>query len=166
MIDGMGRPDMKKGETNLPPSATKGIEPIRLHFQDVETQIVVTPDDNDRFVTTSSEAAQACKMAQDALRWKPEFEALLKHIHDWCAEHTERVARAFLSFSSDGLKLFLLTHGSSYRFDFDDAVSEFDLELDKKFPNCPGEVMQLPETPVESLTSFFDPAKAFQLHGE
>ena len=24
----------------------------------------------------------------------------------------------------------------------------------------------LPETPVESLTSFFDPAKAFQLHGK
>lgn len=145
---------------------TKSAEPIRLHFQDIDTQILVTPDDQDRFVTTSSEAAKACRAAQNVLHWKQEFDAFLKYIHDWCAERTERVACAYLSFSSDGLKLFLLTHGSDYRFDFDDEVSDFDLELDKKFPNCPGEVMQLPETPVESLTSFFDPANAFQLHGE
>ena len=157
---------MKKGRTTSRPRAGKGTEPIRLHFRDLDTRIVVTPDDNDRFVTTSSEAAQACKMAQDALRWNQEFEALLKHIHDWCAKHEERIANAFLSFSSDGLKLFLLTRGSKYRFDFDDAVSDFDIELDEKFKNCPSEIMQLPETPVESLTSFFDPAKAFQLHGE
>ncbi len=166
MVVDMQRSDMKKGKTTSPRFPSKGAEPIRLHFRDVDTQIVVTPEDQDRFVTTSSEAAQACKMAQDALRWKQEFDGFLKYIHDWCAKHTERVAYAYLSFSSDGLKLFLLTHGADYRFDFDDVVSDFDIELDKKFPNCPGEVMQLPETPVESLTSFFDPAKAFQLHGE
>ena len=157
---------MKNGKTLSPRSPSQGAEPIRLDFRDVDTQIVVTPDDQDRFVTTSSEAAQACKMAHDVLRWKQEFDGFLKYIHDWCAEQTERVAYAYLSFSSDGLKLFLLTHGVDYRFDFDDVVSDFDIELDKKFPKCPGEVMQLPETPVESLTSFFDPAKAFQLHGE
>ncbi len=38
MVDGMGPPDMKKGKASLRPSAAKDVEPIRLHFQDVETQ--------------------------------------------------------------------------------------------------------------------------------
>ena len=166
MIDGIGRTDMKKGKTISPSRTGKGAKPIRLNFEDLDTQIVVTPADNDRFVTTSSEAAQACKMAQDILRWNQEFQAFLRHIHYWCDKHKEKVARAYLSFSSDGLKLFLPTHGSDYRFDFDDEVSDLDLEIAKEFPTCPTEVMQLPENPDDALTSFFDPAKAFQLHGE
>lgn len=45
------------------------VEPIRLHFGD-KTLVVVTPDDEDRFMTTSAEAAKACQHAQDMLHWK------------------------------------------------------------------------------------------------
>jgi len=141
----------------------KSVAPIRLHFGD-QTRVVVTPDDEDRFMTTSAEAAQACRSAQDTLKWKAQFDALLGCVHLWCKGHAA-VARAYLGFSNDGLKVFILTIGSEYRFDFDDAISELDMELAQKFPRCPTEVLHFPEAPVESLTSFFDAGSALQLYG-
>jgi hypothetical protein len=71
-----------------------------------------------------------------------------------------------MAYSNEGLMLFILTKGASYRFDLDDMVSDLDIELAQRFPRCPTEVSQLPDTPVESLSSFFDSGKALQLYGD
>jgi hypothetical protein len=43
-------------------------KPIQLTFRSVE-QVVVEPDDQDRFVTTAQEAARACQQAQAGKDW-------------------------------------------------------------------------------------------------
>ena len=141
-------------------------EPIRLNFKDTKTFVLVTPEDEDRFITTAAEAAQACQQAQHMLEWKREFDELLRHIHVWGCNHATEVSRIYMAFSNDGLKVFVLTQGGDYNFDFDDTVSELDIELAKAFSRCPTDIMQLPETPVGALTSFFDTGKALQLYGE
>jgi hypothetical protein len=151
---------MPKSETEL------RARPIRLHFTDVQTSVIVTPEDEDRFITTAAEAARACQHAQDALQWKHEFDQLLTQLYEWCRAHASDVSHAYMAFSPEGLHLFILTRGPGYRFDFDDAVSDLDIKLAERFPRCPTEFLQLPEVPIESLTSFFDPGKALQLYGE
>ncbi len=117
-------------------------------------------------MTTSAEAAYACRQAQDMLRWKHEFDRLLTHLHEWCRENKQQVSRTYMAASEDGLKVFILTKGPDYRFDFDDAISGLDVEVAEKFERCPTDVIQMPETPVGSLTSFFDSAKAWQIYGD
>ena len=146
-------------------SSQTSAQPIRLNFSD-RTPVVVTPADEDRFMTTSAEAAYACRQAQDMLRWKHEFDRLLTHLHEWCRENKQQVSRTYMAASEDGLKVFILTKGPDYRFDFDDAISGLDVEVAKKFERCPTDVIQIPETPVGSLTSFFDSAKAWQIYGD
>ncbi len=141
-------------------------EPIRLNFKDADVVVVVTPEDEDRFMTTAAEAAYACKQAQDMLQWKREFDKFLRYIHRWCERHDTQVSHAYLAFSADGLNVFILTRGSEYRFDFDDTVTGLDAELVRQYPRCPAELMLLPETPDESLTSFFAPGTALQLYGD
>lgn len=141
-------------------------DPIRLHFKDADVVVVVTPEDEDRFMTTAADAAYACKQAQDMLQWKREFDEFLRHIHTWCEKHETDLSHAYLAFSADGLNVFILTRGSEYRFDFDDTVTDLDAELARRYPRCPAELMLLPETPVESLTSFFAPGRALQLYGD
>lgn len=138
-------------------------DPIRLHFSD-ETRVVVTPEDEDRFVTTATEAARACQQAQNAVAWQREFDRFLTHVFEWCSARRETIAKSYLAFSPEGLELFLLTRGSDYRFDVDDIISELDIELAQKFPRCPTEITQLPEAPIESLHAFFDPGKSLEIY--
>lgn len=146
-------------------SSQTSAQPIRLHFSD-RTPVVVTPEDEDRFMTTSAEAAIACRQAQEMLQWKNEFDRLLTRLHDWCREKKEQVARTYMAPSDGGLKVFILTKGPDYRFDFDDAISGLDIEVANRFGRCPTEVIHMPETPVSSLTSFFDQSKAWQIYGD
>lgn len=139
-------------------------KPIRLHFCD-QTRVVVTPEDEDRFMTTAAEAALACRNAQNILKWNQEFDGLLRHVHAWCQTMAEDISSAYIGFSGDGLSLFLLSKGTDYRFDLDDVVSDLDIDIANKFEKCPTEVTHFPEAPIESLSSFFDPGKAIQLYG-
>jgi len=138
--------------------------PIRIDFRSVQ-HVVVTPEDQDRFVTTSREAAMACRRAEDEKAWDEQFHRFLAHVHEWSGKHSDLVSGSYVGVSDEGLRVFLTTRGDGYRFDFDDEVSDLDLELDRLFPNCPCTVMHLPESPKEALTSFFSLADAIQTYG-
>lgn len=117
-------------------------------------------------MTTAAEAARACKEAEDLLKWNKGFQSFLGYINAWCRKRPTDVARAYMSFSNEGLDVFILTRGSAYRFDMDDEIADLDIILAQQFPRCPAEVSHFPELPTESLTSFFDPQKALQLYGD
>lgn len=145
-------------------SEKPSVEPIRLHFSD-QTKVVVTPEDEDRFMTTAADAARACEHVHNLFQWKQEFDRLLAHVHAWCKVHRDDVSRAYLAATNEGLDLFILTKGSDYRFDFDDPISTLDIDLANRFKNCPSGVTHFPDTSTEPLSSFFDPSKALQLYG-
>lgn len=146
-------------------STTQGIMPLRLDFKS-EKKVLVITEDEDRFTTTSQEAALACRRAQDEKDWSEEFKEFLAHINAWCKGRPDQVDRAYLGFGDEGLKVFLITKGDDYRSDLDDSVAELDTDLPRKFPNCPAYVMHLPNRPLEALKTFFSPPKALQLYGE
>lgn len=142
----------------------RGQKPLRLHFKSEQRVLVVT-EDEDRFMTTSREAAIACRRAQDEQEWRDEFQAFLGHIHEWCKEHADVIDRAYVGFGDEGLKVFLVTKGKDYCSDLDNAAADLDIDLGHRFPGCPAYVMHLPNRPLEALQSFFSPPKAMQLYG-
>lgn len=144
----------------------KGLnEPIRLDFRSTQ-QVLVVPDDEDRFVTTSREAALACKQHEQSKEWDQQYRAFLSRIRDWCEEHSTIVSRAYLSVARHGLRVFLVTRTRHYDFSKDALLTALDLGLAKEYPLCPATVLQIPVTDdPESITSFLSPQSSLQIYG-
>lgn len=143
---------------------TKMPSPIRLDFQSVQ-QVVVTDKDGDRWVTTVREAAQACRSALDQKEWAEQFGAFLARIHEWAKEHADVVSAAFVGVSSEGLTGVIITKGQDYRYDFDDDVTELDIELANRFPSCRADVLHSPEGEPESRIPYIPLDRAVQVYG-
>lgn len=146
-------------------TAPKGLAPLRLDFKS-ERRVVVVTEDEDRFVTTSRQAALACRHAEDQEDWSEEFQAFLGRIHEWCKLHKSLIDRAYVAFGEEGLKVFLVTKGTDYCSELDDPAGALDSELPEEFPRCPADVMHLPNRPLEALNTFFSPPEALQLYGD
>jgi hypothetical protein len=140
-------------------------QPIVLDFRNVKQPITVCPDDQDRFVTTASDAARACHFFDQLNQWLDDFKGFLAYVHDWAEAHSADVSRVYVAPGLAGLEVFVVTRGDGYRFDLDDDVSRFDLDLVGKFRRCPAHVMQLPDDSNETLQSFFSPEGALQVYG-
>jgi hypothetical protein len=141
----------------------KHLKAMRLDFQSVQ-QVVVTNKDGDRWVTTVREAAQACRSALDQKEWREEFEAFLSHIHEWAKQHADIVSSAFVGVSSEGLTGVIITKGPEYRADFDDAVTDLDIGLAKRFQNCRADMLQSPEGEPESRIPYISLERAVQVY--
>lgn len=150
--------------TKSPSKAECAPSPLKLRF-DCHDPVHVFADDNDRFVTTVSQAALACKRAADTLRWAEEFKSFLAHLNKWCDAHAEAVESCFVSWCGDGLNVFIVTTGDGYRFDLSEAIADLDIGLSEIFPECPTEVMQIPDGDPDVHRSFFSPEKALQAYG-
>jgi hypothetical protein len=128
------------------------VQPIRLSFESRE-QVLVIPDDEDRFVTTAAEAARACKQADDSREWQKQFNEFLKYLHKWCDDNSNRIESGYVSVGDSGLNVLLVLSSEGYDFDFEDEIVELDLALARDFPLCTSEVMQVPKPcAVESET--------------
>jgi hypothetical protein len=139
-------------------------EPLRLHFKEVHKVQIITEDD--RYNTTLAEMKAACKASEELKIWKTHFEDFLAHIYRWCADQREIIVGCYLAPTSEGLKVFVTTHGEAFHFDFADCLTELELELARLYPMCPVEVLQMPSSSPDSLRSFFSPEKAYQLYGQ
>ena len=138
--------------------------PIRLDFQSVQ-QVVVTGNDGDRWVTTVKEAAQACRTALDFQAWKGEFEGFLARIHEWAKQHADVVSSAFVGISSEGLTGVIVTKGPDYRMELDDAITDLDIEVAKRFPSCRADILQSPDDEPESRIPYISVERAVQVYG-
>lgn len=141
------------------------LRPIQLDFRS-ERPVVVVPEDEDRFVVTSKEAARACRSAANEQEWKTEFNSFLTNVHDWCKKHSGSIDNAYLSLGDEGLKLFLATNGDEYDFSLDDDVAKLGIDLTNTFPGCPVDVLHVPNTSLTELRSFFSPSTAIQLYAQ
>lgn len=124
---------------------TAAPRPIRLNFRSVE-QVLVEPGDEDRFLITAREAARACKVAQDEKEWKETFDQFLIYLQRWCKSHKDKVAACYVGIGDGTLSIVVCTKAAEYDFDFEDVITDLDLDLVKKFPWCVAEVMQVPSS--------------------
>jgi hypothetical protein len=130
------------------PTRTVSAGPIHLNFRSVQ-QVVVEPEDENRFMMTAREAARACEVAQSEKELREAFNRLLVYLHEWCKTRGSTVHSAYV-YSGDGcLNILICTQGPDYRFDFDDPVTELDLDLTRQFDWLTAEVMQVPEASRE-----------------
>lgn len=139
------------------------VQPLRLDFRSERT-VVVVPEDEDRFVVTSREAARACRRVADEEEWRSEFNDFLAKVHGWCEQHSEGIDGAYLALGDEGMKIFLVTIRDEYDFSLGDDVAKLGIELAGLFPGCPADVLHVPNMAPKDLQSFFSPSTAMQLY--
>ncbi|HLN31557.1 MAG TPA: hypothetical protein VK395_27700 [Gemmataceae bacterium] len=127
----------------MPKKLDASTQPIHLTFRSVES-VLVEPDDEDRFMTTSQEAAFACKQASDKKEWQEDFKRFLHAVSQWCESHKDDVHNGCVGVGDGLLNIFIRTKHKAYNFDLEDELTQLDIDLVKKFPWLVAEVMQLP----------------------
>jgi len=137
--------------------------PIHLTFRSVE-QVVVEPDDNDRFVTTAAEAARACQQAQATKEFQEKFKLFLGHIHEWCKSRGDNIESGYVDVGDGGLRVNICMKADDFDFEFDDQITELDIELAREFPECVAEVTQLPRHVCRQLD--LDTEFSLQVYGD
>ncbi len=142
---------------------TETTSPIRLDFKS-ERKVVVTPSDENRFVLAEREAAQACQYAENLTEFSTAFQACLLHLREWAEAHADDVRGCYVSVGMEGIKAFVVMSGTAYRYDLDASINALDREIAQKFPFVIVDVLQLPETGPDSLSTFFSTSSAIQVY--
>lgn len=125
---------------------TKATGVIRLDFRS-EEQVLVIPDDQDRFVTTVRDAALACKHYDQFGEWKEQYNDFLTFLHEWCIKHHDKVRAGYVTIGDASLNVLVFLHSAEYDFDFENEIVELDVKLADQFPLCSAEVLQVPNQP-------------------
>jgi hypothetical protein len=144
-------------------STSKG--PIQLHY--TGGQVVVTPEDQDRFVLGVSQAITACQNEVAGRRFLEQFKNQLLHeLCKWCVKHGDRVQSCYLPFPIGGecIKVFVVTKSPIFDFVLSDAIAQLEIDLDGQ--NWPCDILQIAAETPEEFLAFFDPQYSLQVYGD
>ena len=145
-------------------------DPIRLDYHAGDDRpVVVTPADQDRFVASVQDAAQACQAGSDVLVFNEQFKTrLLPRLAVWLTEHKAKVYRAFVSVREGGLLFLVVRRRARYDAEFTDALSALDAEIarNQEFNMVRLEVLGLPLVPDEASRSFLSSDAVWVFHAK
>jgi hypothetical protein len=138
-------------------------EPIRLNYRD--GQVMVTPEDQDIFFISAEKAMAACR---DAVRADERITAFktrfLVPLHDWCAQHADRVAACYLPLAAGHLQAFIVTKSPRFDFGLADEIAAMERELANAGWRVG--VFQLPVAEGRSLETMFNPDGALEIYAQ
>lgn len=140
-------------------------KPILLDFREGDRPVVVSPDDQDRFMITCEMAAQTCRQALKMQEWREQFYSLLASVHQWAKSRTGDIDGCYVSPIEGGLAVFVVPRTDRYDFELCDAPTDLDIALSQKYPLCRCDVLQIPGKDPERLRTFLDPQRAILIHG-
>jgi hypothetical protein len=136
--------------------------PIQLHY--AGGQVVVTPEDQDRFVLASQHAVSACQNAVVLGRLINQFRTeFLGKLHEWCKDHSGSVRACYVPFPSCGctIKVFIVARSETFDFELSDLIADLEMEYDSA--GWPCDILQIATGLPEELQVFFDPEQSIQV---
>jgi len=137
---------------------------VRLSYMDGGT-VVVTPEDEDRFVLTAQKAVKACQDQHPTGEAIKSFKSrFLLPLVNWCKRHTDRVQACYLPVPVGHLQVFII--GVSRKYDFELGKDIAGLELQLFDAGWRVNVLQIPHGDEEDLQTFFDVEGALQVYAQ
>ncbi len=131
---------------------------LQLNWSDSDGQVVITPEDEDRFSLRIGRVIKACHAAVEEDEFKGQFNLLLKTLVEWLRER--RDVRAAYVTLRDGEFLFLVVRNEAeYSAEFADNLSELDLKIasDHDLKLVKLDTLALPSVSSDGLASFMHP---------
>jgi hypothetical protein len=136
----------------MPDPDTKAQQPIQIDaVSDADRIVVLTPEDEDRFVRSCKWVAEASKLGLSREVWLRELHGLLSHVHEWATRHADRVKACIATQRDDQIAIFVVPAVDHYDFELSDLLTLLDVELAEKFRACPCDVMQSPAGALDDM---------------
>jgi hypothetical protein len=136
-------------------------EPIRLDYRVRSgAQVVITPRDEDRFVLSIRDAAEACARGRDMVRFEQRLrQVVLPRLAQWLRKHDDEISAAYLTVRDGGMLFVVVRKAARYDADFADALTDLDTEMaaEPQADLVPLEVLALPNVTREGAESFLNP---------
>lgn len=134
--------------------------PVQLRFD--AGKVVITPEDQDRFVLAANNAVRACQLINASLQLRERFkEEFLAGLFRWCQENAIKVGECYVAME-DGITVFVVGSAGKYDFDLDKPISTIEMAMEEK--GWPCDIIQLPTSDGDSLKSFFDKENSIQVY--
>jgi hypothetical protein len=127
--------------------------PVQLRFDG--GKVVVTPEDQNRFVIAADKAVEACQLMDAGLQLRERFkEEFLTRLFQWCQRHADKINGCYVAIRDGTLTVFVIGASGTYDFDLDDPISELEAEMQDK--GWSSDIIQLPADDSDSRRTFFD----------
>ncbi|MFH1023463.1 MAG: hypothetical protein V1809_08735 [Planctomycetota bacterium] len=143
-----------------------GLEPLQLKWQERNRQIVITPEDEDRFAVTVEAAIAACRAVEGMGKFRSQFKTLLKRLAEWLGKHGGDVSNSYITVRDADLLFLVVQKAKAYQRDFEDALTELDIEVaqDRELNQIRLSVLAIPASSPESVASFLHPENSIIYH--
>lgn len=140
------------------------VKPIQLKFEDAGRRVVVTPDDNDRYLLTVEQAILACNLMERVSGFQPRFEKMLSRLAAWLSDSRGAVDSAYVTIRDAGLLFLVVRKNTEYDREFEDALTELDLAVarDRDTSGITISMLALPKCSNASISGFLHPDYSLQ----
>lgn len=134
---------------------------IELIHSDHDSVVMVTPEDEDRFLLNMESAILGCALADQWNRSKEQYRQLLHRLHEWTTEHVASVRQAYVAMRDSGPLFLVVQKGRRFNSGLQDELTRLDLEIASEvdFDLIRMSTLLLPESDDEAVRSFL-PQKA------
>ncbi len=141
----------------------------RLNWSQIDQRVVIEPQDEDRFVMTTEEVIEACKVYDKRKRgpFQVQFRNLLNHLGAWAFARRDKIAHTFLTLRESRLLFLIVTQGTAYDDDFESELTKLDLEIahSEAFSEISLSVQSLPNCGPHAYESFCKAGATIQYGG-
>ena len=101
---------------------------IELRYGD-ESDVVVTPADEDRFALSVDDAIAACHAHTKEREFRKQHKILFEQLTRWLRDHKDTVERAYLTTRDNGLLFLVVTRSKEMDPNLQDSLTELDVEI-------------------------------------
>ena len=130
---------------------------LQLAWDDIDGRVIVTPENEDRYQLRIDRVVELLQLAQDAESFKNQVNFLHKRLAGWMSARDD-IENAYLTFRDGALSLVVVRNDPKYCPEFDDALSDLDIEIanDVDLNLIKLNTISLPPTSQEALQQFVD----------
>lgn len=156
-----------KGQQMKTPTRQK---PIMLDFAEAAgRQIMVTPEDQDRFFITVEQAIEACVASKAQkpniiMRFEKQYNALLNRLANWAEDHRSKITNAYLTVRDSDVLFVVVQREPVYDRALEDDLTALDMEVarDEAFGLIRMNVLGLPFVADDGDTAFLVPDRVLE----
>jgi hypothetical protein len=147
-------------------TTTKQSSPVQLKAEHGSRQVVITTEQEDRFVMSCANAVEACLRHKSEKIVRSDIEKMIAHSRAWSAERGERISAAFIGPHESKITVFVVPKSEGFDFDLAEEVAELAHDLSRTYQAVWSDALEVPGGDDESLRTFIDFETVIPIYGQ
>jgi len=140
-------------------------DPIQIDHNDGERQVIITPENQDRFVMTCAKAVEYCELSNSFNIFKSDLLKLMEHCAAWAGKNKDRIREVFVGPHEYRVGVFVIPQSEHFDVELAERVAELSHEIGRAYPAVRAEAIEVPGHSKESQRCFVNTDKMTPVYG-